>query len=158
MAVSRRVLVVGAGAALTATLSGLTGCASPRPGGAGTAAPQPEGATDAAKGGDEPERDLDAAAFEEVVARPGVVVLDVRTPAEYAQGHLPDAVNVDINAPEARLRLSELERETPYAVYCRSGNRSAVALGVMDELGFTDAVHLVGGVGAWTAAGHDLVT
>lgn len=97
--------------------------------------------------------DLDAAAFGELVARDGVVVLDVRTPGEYAEGHLPGAVNIDVEAADFGDRIAELDPDATYAVYCRSGNRSAVALERMREAGFTDASHLLGGIGAWTAAG-----
>lgn len=92
------------------------------------------------------------------LARSGTVVLDVRTPAEFATGHLPDAVNLDVSADDFRDRVAELDRDTPYAVYCHSGNRSATAVSEMVDLGFTTTYHLAGGVGAWTRAGHELVT
>lgn len=100
---------------------------------------------------------LDPAAFASVVARPGTVVLDVRTPAEFAEGHLAQAVNLDINAADFRTRLEQLDKSVSYAVYCRSGNRSAAALATMAELGFTSAVHLDGGINAWQGAGRPTV-
>jgi rhodanese-related sulfurtransferase len=102
--------------------------------------------------------ELDAAGFASAMKRPGTTVLDVRTPAEYAEGHLPGAVNIDVSAPDFATRVAALDKNAPYAVYCRSGNRSAAALEVMKGQGFTGAYHLAGGIGAWTAAGGEVVT
>lgn len=102
----------------------------------------------------EPEcQTLDAGQFAELVDSPGVVVLDVRTPAEFAEGHLPGAVNIDVSAPDFADRAAALDPGALYAVYCRSGNRSQVALDVMHQLGITSAAHLAGGIQAWVAAG-----
>jgi rhodanese-related sulfurtransferase len=101
---------------------------------------------------------LDARAFTEAVARPGTVVLDVRTPAEFAQGHLPNAVNLDMQAADFPARIAQLDRSGAYALYCRSGHRSGQAGELMRAAGFTNVVDLAGGVAAWTAAGGALVT
>ncbi len=101
---------------------------------------------------------LDPPAFASALARPGTTVLDVRTPAEFAQGHLPGAVNVDIEAPDFGARLGALDPAAPYAVYCRSGNRSAAALDAMASLGFTAAYDLSGGIVGWQGAGGEVVT
>lgn len=100
---------------------------------------------------------VDAAGFVQLVNTPGVVVLDVRTPAEFASGHLEGAVNIDIESQDFATRVGELDRSVTYAVYCRSGNRSAAALTVMKELGFTGLHHLAGGIGAWQRAGQPVV-
>ena len=97
--------------------------------------------------------EVDAAGFAAALKRPGTVVLDVRTPAEFAAGHLAGAVNVDVNAADFRTIVGGLAKDVPYAVYCRSGNRSATALAIMKGLGFTNTFHLGGGIQAWTAAG-----
>lgn len=96
--------------------------------------------------------------FAAVASEPGAVVLDVRTAAEYAAGHLPGAVNLDASASGFRERLEAMDRGTTYAVYCQSGRRSAAALATMADLGFTRAVDLEGGIGAWAAAGGEVVT
>lgn len=101
---------------------------------------------------------LAAPAFEERVEGDDIVVLDVRTPEEYAAGHLPDAINIDVSAPDFGSRVEQLDKEAAYAVYCRSGNRSAVALDQMLEMGFTDVAHLDGGIVDWQAAGGAVVT
>lgn len=96
---------------------------------------------------------FDAQAFAAAMAIPGTVVLDVRTPAEFASGHLAGAVNIDIEAADFDARIGSMAKAVPYAVYCRSGNRSGVALARMSQLGFTHAYHLAGGIGAWQKAG-----
>lgn len=98
---------------------------------------------------------LTSADFAAAIKRPGTVILDVRTPAEFAEGHLPGAVNMDVEAPTFQQRISTLTPGVPYAVYCRSGNRSAVALQEMAAAGLT-AYHLEGGITEWTGAGGDV--
>ncbi len=102
--------------------------------------------------------ELDATAFAAALKRPGTTIVDVRTPQEFAQGHLPGAVNIDVEGTDFAQQVQTLDPGAPYAVYCRSGNRSAVALQVMDQLGFTGAYHLGGGISAWTSAGGEVVT
>jgi rhodanese-related sulfurtransferase len=80
------------------------------------------------------------------------VVLDVRTPAEFADGHLAGAVNIDIQDPGFQSTISELDRHTTYLVYCRSGNRSKAATDYMRGLGFSTIYELDGGIVAWNAA------
>ncbi len=72
----------------------------------------------------------------------GAPIIDVRTPSEYAAGHLKGAVNIDVDSPTFDARVSQLPKGPTYVVYCRSGNRSARAAQRMSELGFasvTDA-------------------
>jgi phage shock protein E len=71
----------------------------------------------------------------------GRVLLDVRTPAEVAEGHLAGAVLIDLQGPDFRAAVAELPRDEPYFVYCRTGNRSGQAIEIMRELGFTDLVN-----------------
>ncbi len=100
---------------------------------------------------------LDAEQFAAAIKLPDTTILDVRTPAEFAEGHLPGAVNIDVNSPDFTTAIADLDKTTPYAVYCRSGNRSATALRIMADQGFTGAYHLGGGIGAWSQAGGDIV-
>ena len=81
------------------------------------------------------------------------VVLDVRTPGEFAQGHLEGAVLADYRSPGFREEMAGLDKTKTYLVYCRTGNRSALALGVMRELGFQSYYHLVGGIKRWLEEG-----
>ncbi len=89
---------------------------------------------------------------------PDRVVIDVRTPEEFAAGHLEGAVLVDYNAPDFAERIAEFDRDGDYVIYCRSGNRSAGARDVMTEQGFTDVVDVDGGIVAWNDAGLPIVT
>lgn len=65
-------------------------------------------------------------------------VIDVRTAAEYAQGHVVGAINIDVESGTFGDQIAELEKGEPYLVYCRSGRRSAIAAEQMAEAGFTD--------------------
>lgn len=76
----------------------------------------------------------------------GFIVLDVRTPAEYSDGHVKDAMNIDIFADDFKKRVDKLDRNKIYKVYCRSGNRSGQATSIMKQMGFKD-VENIGGVG-----------
>jgi phage shock protein E len=101
-------------------------------------------------------RTLDVDAFAELADSPGVVVLDVRTPDEFASGHIPGAVNIDVSAPDFAGRVDDLDAEASYAVYCRTGNRSATAMQIMLDAGIESVAHLGGGVVAWAEAGGEL--
>ena len=59
------------------------------------------------------------------------VIVDVRTPAEYATGHLDGAVNIDFQSPSFDDAVADLDSDADYVVYCQSGNRSAQAVSVM---------------------------
>lgn len=135
--------------AAVASLTVVTGCSGSAEG--PSAAPAASSAPAAGA-------ELDVAAFASAMKRPGTQVIDVRTPAEFAEGHLPGAVNIDVNAPDFAARVASLDKNAPYAVYCRTGNRSASALQVMQGQGFTGAYHLGGGIGAWQSAGGQVVT
>ena len=73
------------------------------------------------------------------------IVIDVRTPAEYSEGHLDGAVNIDVQDANFGTILSQLPTDGEYVVYCRSGNRSAQAVEIMKAAGFTNVVD-AGGV------------
>lgn len=75
---------------------------------------------------------------------PGTVI-DVRSPEEYAAGHLEGAINIDVEGTTFAQEVDKLDRGATYTVYCRSGNRSAQARSRMEDLGFTD-VHDAGGL------------
>lgn len=66
------------------------------------------------------------------------MIIDVRTPAEFAGGHLDGAVNIDIQSPDFVSQIDGLDRNGSYVVYCRSGNRSGMAMAQMLDMGFTD--------------------
>ena len=70
----------------------------------------------------------------------GAVVIDVRTPQEYAEGHLQGAMNIDVQSGSFEQQVAELDTGGSYVVYCRSGNRSARAVELMTKLGFQQVV------------------
>lgn len=82
-----------------------------------------------------------------------VVLLDVRTPEQYAQGHVPGSVNIDFYAADFAEQLDLLPKDVPYVVYCRSGNRSGSTMPIMEDLGFTEVWDVDGGILAWNQAG-----
>ena len=88
-----------------------------------------------------------------VIAMGDVEVLDVRTPQEYAEGHVDRAILIDFYEPDFPDRIAELDRGATYVVYCRSGNRSGQAVALMAEQGFTAVNDVGGGIVAWEAAG-----
>ena len=77
------------------------------------------------------------------------VILDVRTPEEFAEGHLTRAVNVNLMAPDFERWLGAMDRVKTYLVYCRTGNRSARAIQAMERLGFQSVYHMSEGIVGW---------
>jgi rhodanese-related sulfurtransferase len=77
------------------------------------------------------------------------IILDVRTPEEFNSGHLPGAVNINIQGYDFHEQIEDLDASRPYYVYCRSGARSATACRYMQSKGFTDVHNLLGGILAW---------
>jgi rhodanese-related sulfurtransferase len=69
---------------------------------------------------------------------PASIVIDVRSASEFAEGHVQGAVNLDINNGSFQAKLSSLDKSVGYALYCRSGNRSAMAAELMATAGFTE--------------------
>lgn len=114
---TRRLVLIGAGLVL-----GLAACSS-------------------AGGGDT----LDAKAFGEAIAKPGVTILDVRTPEEFAAGHVEGAVNLPVQ--ELERRMDEVPSDAEVVVYCRSGARSAAAAELLVARG--RRVHDLGPMSAW---------
>jgi len=83
---------------------------------------------------------------------PGATVLDVRTPEEFAKGHLPNAENADWNGGDFNAQITKLDKSKPVFVYCLSGGRSSAAAKQMRENGFTQVYELAGGIMKWRAA------
>ena len=80
------------------------------------------------------------------------IVIDVRTPAEFADGHVAGARNIDVEAGDFAARISSLDKTASYLVYCRTGRRSAIAADEMAGAGFADIVD-GGGIADLVAAG-----
>ncbi|HOT44682.1 MAG TPA: rhodanese-like domain-containing protein [Spirochaetota bacterium] len=84
------------------------------------------------------------------------VILDIRTPGEYRDGHVPNSVLLDFYSPSFRDSLAALDKNRTYLIYCRSANRTGRAIGIMKELGFTKIVELRGGIKSWLSSGRTL--
>ena len=98
-------------------------------------------------------KDLDINKFEQTITDGDAVLVDVRTAEEYAEGHLPGAALCDWNADDFLSRMeASYPKETPLAVYCRTGRRSAAAAEKLSKAGYT-VYNMLGGYVAWTEAG-----
>lgn len=86
-----------------------------------------------------------------------LVVLDIRTPEEFAEGHLEGATLLDFYDPGFADALADLDPDVPYVLYCRSDNRSGQAMELMRDLGFADVTEVDGGILAWAGAGLPIV-
>ncbi|MFZ7114193.1 MAG: rhodanese-like domain-containing protein [Bacteroidota bacterium] len=95
--------------------------------------------------------------FKKEIEDSTVVVLDVRTPVEYSEGHIANSVNIDYNADDFATRLDGLDKNKKYEVYCRSGKRSAAATKLMEEKGFKNVHDLQGGILKWESMGYPTV-
>ena len=74
----------------------------------------------------------------------GAAIIDVRTPEEYAAGHLKGAVNIDVEQADFTQRVAKLPTDKTYVVYCHSGNRATTASELMKKEGFE---HVINGGG-----------
>ncbi len=100
---------------------------------------------------------VNPAAAQALIAN-GSPVLDVRRPDEFAAGHLEGAVNLNLESPDFTQQLAALDPAAAWVVYCRTGNRSAVATAQMESLGFTSLNDLSGGITAWEQDGLPVTT
>ena len=81
------------------------------------------------------------------------VIIDVRTPEEYASGRIEKAINLDYYSETFADELDKLDKDKTYLIYCRSANRSGKALDMMAELGFAEVYNMLGGMVRWEAVG-----
>lgn len=99
---------------------------------------------------------IDAKEFAKRCKEKKRIIIDVRTAGEFAGGSIQGAKNMDIMSPTFTTELEALDRNTAYAIYCHSGNRSGFALHAMETLGFTDVIDLDGGIIDWVSIGEKL--
>jgi rhodanese-related sulfurtransferase len=81
---------------------------------------------------------------------PDVVLLDVRTPKETANGKIKNAKEIDVLDASFSTKIKQLDKSKPYLVYCRSGGRSVKACNILFKNGFEDLYNLKGGYNAWS--------
>ena len=71
-----------------------------------------------------------------------LIMLDVRTAEEYSSGNIPNSINIDVLSPDFKSKIELLDKNKEYLVYCRSGNRSAIASSIMATNGFIKIYNL----------------
>ncbi len=95
-------------------------------------------------GEDAPVRDatelISASEISSVLAE-GAVVIDVRTPSEFAGGHVADALNIDVSSKDFESKVGALDKSKTYVIYCRTGSRAGQAVEAMAKLGFENLVN-----------------
>lgn len=97
---------------------------------------------------------VEVAQFKEAIKNPSITLVDVRTPEEFAQGHIDNALNIDFkNGQFIENFKGAVPQESQVAVYCRSGKRSAAAAEQLEALGY-DVLNLDGGITAWNEFKH----
>ena len=85
------------------------------------------------------------------------ILLDVRTPEEFSEGHLPGAINIDYKNEGFSAALDTLDKTKQYEVYCRSGHRSGESAAMMLTKGFKKVYDLEGGILKWQEKGFETV-
>lgn len=98
-----------------------------------------------------------AACSQKVDASKATAIIDVRTPDEYASGHLQGAVNINVESPEFDSQVATMDKEGIYLLYCHSGRRASIALDRMHSLGFKNLTNLGGYQDASDATGLPIV-
>ena len=94
--------------------------------------------------------------FVDVIVDPNVQRLDVRTPAEYTEGHVPGSLNINVLDPQfVQMADSLLQKEKPVALYCRSGRRSKKAAELLSQAGY-EVYELDSGFNGWQKAGQEV--
>ncbi len=102
--------------------------------------------------------DLTPTQFKAIAAKAdNIVVLDVRTPKEVAQGVIPGAKVIDFYSDNFKVELGKLDKSKTYMVYCKSGGRSSKACKALEDAGISSYHNLKGGITAWNKAGLETV-
>jgi thioredoxin len=99
-------------------------------------------------------KDIDPKAFsEKITATPNAQIIDVRTPQEFAAGHIDNALNINWLGDDFVVNAEKLDKTKPVFVYCKTSNRSPQAAAKLEELGFKTIYNLQGGLLKWDADG-----
>lgn len=99
-------------------------------------------------------KEIGVADYEKHRTKGKAVVLDVRSPAEFAKGHVPGALNIDVNAPGFSDKMTGFDKAKPILVNCHVGSRGAIASAELGKLGFKNVYNLEGGLDGWEKAGN----
>lgn len=87
-----------------------------------------------------------------------VLVIDVRSPDEFAAGHVPGAINVPVDTITGNEPALKDWKQKPVVLYCKSGRRAAMAASTLEKQGFVRLEHLTGDIGGWQAQGRPMAT
>lgn len=98
---------------------------------------------------------VDVEKFADLI-QPSCQLIDVRTPQEFAKGHIPKAVNIDYKNADFKSQINILDTSKPVLLYCHSGGRSAKSYKILKEKGFKEVYDLQGGFTAWSKAKKDI--
>lgn len=96
-------------------------------------------------------KDIDVNEFKSKMGDENIVILDVRTPGETAEGMIEGAIEIDYRGSEFAEKINQLDKEKTYLVYCKSGGRSGQACQMMKKAGFREFYNLDGGYTAWSS-------
>ena len=99
---------------------------------------------------------VDVEQFDKLRANHQNLVLDVRTEKEFKAGHIPGAINIDVNGPEFERKIAKLDKSKTYLVHCAAGVRSAKACKKLTGAGFMDLYDLAPGFRGWEKAGKPI--
>lgn len=87
---------------------------------------------------------------QQLINNKNVQLIDVRTPEEYAEGHLENAININFNSNNFAKQVEKLDKNKPVYIYCRSGGRSGSAGVILEKMGFKEIYDLKGGILYWS--------
>ncbi|MBI5437987.1 MAG: rhodanese-like domain-containing protein [Nitrosomonadales bacterium] len=92
--------------------------------------------------------------IQRIKANPAGLILDVRSPEEYAEGHIPGAINIPHDQLGSRLAEISSHKDKDIVLYCKSGKRAGIAAGILQAAGFSKLLHLVGDMNGWLSNGN----
>ncbi|TNJ44528.1 rhodanese-like domain-containing protein [Tamlana fucoidanivorans] len=87
--------------------------------------------------------------FKHLTSHKSVLVVDVRTPEEFEEGHIPNAINIDFLSKDFKPTIEKLDNKQPVYIYCRSGRRSSKSTVDFKKAGFSEIYNLQGGIQEW---------
>jgi rhodanese-related sulfurtransferase len=99
---------------------------------------------------------LDVTQFEQKLLDTNIVLIDVRTPQEYTQGHIEGALNIDFYGDNFESEVKAIDQSKTILVYCKSGNRSGKAVSIIAKSNFKNIYDLSGGITNWMASGKPI--
>jgi len=101
-------------------------------------------------------KEIDAKEFDALSKKPNVMILDVRTPEEVAEGKIKGAKNIDFMDNEFMSKVDSLDKNITYLIYCKAGGRSAKAAAALNSVGFKSTYSLDDGITGWQEEGKPI--